>query len=310
MEKLDFPDRITLELTNQCNVSCTFCPRQIVPMEIGYMDKELYYKIIDEAASHLPVKLVVFFRGESLLHPEFIDFVSYAKEKRLGPVQFATNAYALTEEISEKLVETGIDFISFSLDTLDPQIYRKSRLKGNLADSMNNVKYLSELCRQRLKNGKNAPILQVSTIEISEYMSGQEDFVKYWKEYTDDVRIYFEHDDSGNFRNKDVQKMLEEKIPQRKPCRKVFTDFLVYWNGDLALCNYDWKGGIPKVNVRDMSIKEAWDSAEYENIRQMHLQNEFSDSIMCRNCQHWKIDYMENGYLGKMFEGKMKGYRE
>ena len=67
MEKLEFPNRITIELTNQCNVSCTFCPRQQVPMEIGFMKKELYYKIIDEAARHLPIKIVIFFRGESLL---------------------------------------------------------------------------------------------------------------------------------------------------------------------------------------------------------------------------------------------------
>ena len=73
MKKLDFPNRITIELTNQCNVSCSFCPRQKINMEIGFMDIKLYKKIIDEASSHLPVKLVLFFRGESMLHPQFIE---------------------------------------------------------------------------------------------------------------------------------------------------------------------------------------------------------------------------------------------
>lgn len=62
MKKLSFPNRITVELTNECNVSCTFCNRQKIQMELGFMSKELYYKIIDEAAQHLPVKLVPFFR--------------------------------------------------------------------------------------------------------------------------------------------------------------------------------------------------------------------------------------------------------
>ena len=61
MEKLQFPNRITVELTNQCNVSCTFCPRQLMNMKIGNMDRKLYFKIIDEAAEHLPIKLVLFF---------------------------------------------------------------------------------------------------------------------------------------------------------------------------------------------------------------------------------------------------------
>lgn len=62
-KKLEFPNRITVELTNRCNVSCTFCPRQTVNMTLGDMDWNLYKKIIDEASLHLPVKLVCFFRG-------------------------------------------------------------------------------------------------------------------------------------------------------------------------------------------------------------------------------------------------------
>lgn len=113
MKKLEFPDRITVELTNRCNVSCTFCPRQSVDMKIGYMSMELYKKIVDEAAKHLPVKLVVFFRGESLLHPQFIECVEYAKKRGIGPIQYATNAFEMTKDMADKLLETGIDFISF-----------------------------------------------------------------------------------------------------------------------------------------------------------------------------------------------------
>ena len=116
-KKLDFPNRITVELTNRCNVSCTFCPRQTVDMPLGDMDEELYKKIIDEASEHLPIKLVCFFRGESILHTNFIKFVRYAKDKGIGPIQFASNAKDLTEELADQILEVGIDFISFSLDT-------------------------------------------------------------------------------------------------------------------------------------------------------------------------------------------------
>ena len=47
MNRLDFPNRVTIELTNRCNVSCTFCHRQVVQMELGDMSYELYNKIID-----------------------------------------------------------------------------------------------------------------------------------------------------------------------------------------------------------------------------------------------------------------------
>ena len=301
MKKLDFPNRITVELTNQCNVSCTFCPRQSVDMKIGFMSMELYKKIIDEASDHLPVKLVIFFRGESLLHPEFIECVKYAKDKGIGPIQYATNAFELTNDMADKLLETGIDFISFSLDTLDPEIYRKSRLCGNLDISRDNVIYLSKKCDEKRKKGLQVPTLQVSTVEIEEYMPEQGKFIEFWKKYVDIVRVYYEHDDNGKFRNVEVQRLLEEEVPERKPCRKLFTDLLVYWDGQLALCNYDWRGGLQGLNLKKMTIEEAWNSKLYEQLREAHNNGEIADDIMCQNCQHWRIDYMQNGYLGKLY---------
>ncbi len=308
MIKLDFPNRITIELTNSCNVSCTFCPRQDMCMEIGYMQDDLFYRLIDEASHYLPVKLVLFFRGESLLHPHFIEFVKYAKKKGIGPIQFATNALAMEPQISDQIICAGLDFISFSLDTLDQSIYCKSRLTGDLKKSMENVMYLCDQSKKRLEEGMNAPVIQVSTIEVDDYMDGQESFIDYWKQYVDFVRVYYEHDDKGKFRNEAVQKELEKEVSERQPCRKVFTDFLVYWNGDLALCNYDWRGGLKSINVREMSIKEAWNSEEYETVRNMHLQNNFTD-IMCKDCQHWRIDYTKNGFLGKTYEGTLGDIR-
>lgn len=303
MKKLDFPNRITVELTNQCNVSCTFCPRQSVKMDIGFMDEELFHKIVDEAAEHLPVAIVFFFRGESLLHPSFFSFLKYAKDKGIGPIQFATNAYAMDHSIADQLVESGIDFISFSLDTLDPEIYKRSRLAGDLNVSMDHVVYMSELCKARRKKGLSSPELQVSTIETRDYIGGQSEFVDYWKKYADIVRVYYEHDDQGRFRNPETQKKVEELVPERKPCRKVFTDMLIYWDGQLALCCYDWRAGVRGINVREMTLQQAWDSEEYEMIREMHNSGDFRDDLLCKGCQHWRIDYMPEKYLGKSFKG-------
>lgn len=300
MEKLSFPNRITVELTNRCNVSCTFCPRQSLSMKTGDMDISLFKKIIDEASEHLPVKLVLFFRGESLLHPQFFECLEYAKKKGIGPIQFATNALALTPEFSEKMVESGIDFISFSLDTIDKEVYEKSRETGNLDKSMEHVRYISALCEERRRAGENAPTLQVSTIEIPDYMPRQKEFIDYWLKYVDIVRVYYEHDDKGNFRDAEVLRKMPV-ITERQACRKVFTDLLVYWDGQLALCNYDWRGGLNGLNLNRMTIQEAWDSDLYENVRKMQQENNYPDGIMCKECQHWRIDYMPNGFLGKMY---------
>lgn len=271
-------------------------------MQIGFMDMALYKKIIDEAALHLPVKLVLFFRGESLLHPQFIECLTYAKEKGIGPIQFASNALALDEENADKMLEAGIDFISFSLDTLNKEVYKSTRQFGDLETSMKHVISLSQKCRERRKKGLPAPTLQVSTIEIEDYIGEQEQFIAFWKQYVDTVRVYYEHDEKGGFRNPKLQSLMPQ-MESRQPCRKVFTDFLIYWNGDLALCNYDWCGGLKGLNVREMTIYDAWHSDVYDKIRKMHNEGTIDSAFMCEGCQHWRIDYMPDGFLGKMYKG-------
>ncbi len=299
MRKMDFPNRITVEVTNDCNVSCVFCNRQKICMDLGYMEVDLFHKIIDEAAEHLPIKLVPFFRGEPLMHPQIIDLLSYAKEKGIGPIQLATNALLLDDDMQCGLIEAGVDFISFSLDTRDRELYSSSRKFGDLKTSEENVLSFSEKCKNRKRQGFFAPVIQVSTINLPEYIPGQPEFVEFWKKHVDVVRVYEEHDERGKL----VDPVLREKLDvlhDRKPCRKVFTDMLIYWDGRLALCNYDWDEFRALGNINNLTLLEAWNSEEYENVRKMHIENIYDEGI-CKECHHWKIDYMENGYLGKSY---------
>lgn len=297
MEALKFPNRITIELTNRCNVSCTFCNRQKVDMQIGDMEQALFYKIIDEAAEHLPVKLVLFFRGESLLVPGLTEYIRYAKSRGLGPVQLASNALALTQELAEELIASGIDFISFSLDTLNAEVYKESRLTGDLKTSMENVKYMGIRCREERAAGREAPTLQVSTIDLPVYREEQQQFIAYWKQYVDVVRVYYEHDEKGRLVDENVRKRMD-LLGERRPCNKIFTDFIIYWDGRVALCNYDWEETYPIGNVKESSIIDLWTSERFQKLRKMHHQADFDENIMCKDCHHWKIHYMPEGCFG------------
>lgn len=299
MVKKVFPDRVTVELTNDCNVSCTFCNRKKIDMDIGYIEDSLYYKIIDEMAIHKPIKLVPFFRGEPLMHPNVIEYLRYAKEKGIGPIQIASNALLLDEEMQEALIDSGVDYISFSLDTLDVDLYKCTRLLGNLEISMRNVESFGNKCKMRRMKGMTAPTVQVSTINYKDYIPGQKAFIDKWKENVDVVRVYEQHDEKGRFVDPDVRNKLDV-FGERMPCKKLFTDMLVYWNGAVSLCNYDWDEKDNFGNVYEKSLQEIWDSDLYEKIREMHNENRVSKDI-CKECHHWKIGYMDNGFIGSSY---------
>src|SRR3990172_1700346 len=93
-----YPDRMYIESTNVCNLSCIMCPNGTSGMKRpkGYMDFELFKRIVNEMAPHVETTTLHIW-GEPLLHPKIIDMISYCKAKSL-PCEISTNATLLTQD--------------------------------------------------------------------------------------------------------------------------------------------------------------------------------------------------------------------
>ncbi len=296
-ESGDFPRRITLELTNQCNISCTFCPRHTMGGELGIMPTSLALKLIDEMAEHPPVCLVPFFRGEPLLHPDWHHILSHAVKKGLAPVQFTTNGTLLTPENAALLLDTGIHFLSFSLDTLDPALYEASRRKARFAQTMENIHAFLRLHEER----RSSMQVQVSAVETDAHKAGMAAFVEYWQPRVDRVRVYMEHSKDGR-----PGSLAGVEIPeQRLPCKKIYTDMIIYWNGEVGICNHDWQRPATGPRMGDVSatgIAAVWNSPAYTELRRRH-EGGGELEMPCSACGHWLADYLEAHLLGRVYTG-------
>nr|WP_287411745.1 radical SAM/SPASM domain-containing protein [Pseudodesulfovibrio sp.] len=292
-----FPRRVTLELTNRCNLSCTFCPRQFMEKDRGFMDFELARDLILEMKDHAPVTVVPFFRGESLLHPQWYDILRLIQDHEVGEIQFTTNASLLNVQNSERILDLDLSFISFSLDTLDPVLYAASRRGADLDKVTNNVlKFL----KMRDACGSSTQV-QVSAVETQAHKVGMDAFVKYWREKVDRVRVYAEHSSDGHPGSIDQELPTFEK---RLPCHKPFSDMVVYWNGQTACCNHDWTrlvNGVPLGDVGADGIAAVWQGESYARLRKMHMESHLDGVVPCDGCDHWKMYYMENGFLGRTY---------
>jgi radical SAM protein with 4Fe4S-binding SPASM domain len=127
-------------------------------------------------------------------------------------------------------------------------------------------------------------------------------FVAFWKPKVDRVRVYVEHSQDGH------PGSIAEPLPsfeRRLPCRKVFTDMVIYWDGEVALCNHDWTRSADHAigNVRDAGMRAVWESDRYRNLRSAHADGNVRDEPPCDFCDHWKMYYLPEGYLGKVYEG-------
>ena len=102
--------KIYIEITNACNLNCSFCIKN--KRKINYMTFDNYKYIIDKIKGYTK-EIYLHVLGEPLLHPEIISFIEYADSQGLL-VNITTNGY-LIEKISDvkKIHRLNISLHSF-----------------------------------------------------------------------------------------------------------------------------------------------------------------------------------------------------
>lgn len=276
----EFPRRIEIELVSDCNLRCTYCPRHYVNELKGYIDFNLYKKIINEALNYPETVLVLHRRGESMLHPEFNKMLELVAGN-FKEVQMATNATLLNQDKFEAIVN-GLTFLSFSLDT--PSNFDKTRIPAKYSKVESKILSFLEYNRGRVKT-------QASMVKTRKTTDNEcSIFKEIWESRVDRVRIYDEHSSDGNFGS------LKKPRPERQTCVMPFYEILLYDSGKVARCNHDWDSD----NVSSMgdltrqTINEIWNGETYTALRHQQIMLQFDDSV-CSKCDCW---YPEIGNQG------------
>lgn len=300
-----FPERLTLELSFDCNLRCPVCPRHDVSEaglpNPGMMDAALARRLLDEAAGGGATILVPFFRGESLLHPDFAGIIRHARKVGFQEVQLATNATLLEEAVIEDLIACGVTFLSLSLDAADPDAYEAKRLNADYGDTVKKVERLLK----RIEESGAVIETQVSAVDDAMTPEEKQALVDFWGARVDRIRIYPAHSGDGWFGSL-PEGVMGEKIAPRLPCLKPLTDLVVYSDGRVAHCNHDWDhpGDRPLGSAHDRSLGEIFRGAAYKRLREWHLDPRPEGETTCYHCDHWQAYYQDDRVMGELHPGK------
>jgi hypothetical protein len=156
------PRRLFVEPCVSCNLSCyeACCNHENgihFTRSVRLLSWDTYVKVIDELGPGLQ-RIDFFNYGESFIHPKAIDMIEYAKSRYPQIYLFtSTNGLLLnTEEKLRKLVKSGIDEITFSIDGAMQESYVKYRRGGDFNKLM---KILEQLVRVKRELSSDSPFI-------------------------------------------------------------------------------------------------------------------------------------------------------
>jgi heme b synthase len=116
------PMWLAWEITGRCNLNCIHCrSNSTLGSDEGDFSLEEAKTFIDELTSFAK-PVVVLSGGEPLMRKDVFEIASYGTEKGLR-MALATNGALVTDEICDRIKESGIRIVSLSLDGSTAEIH-------------------------------------------------------------------------------------------------------------------------------------------------------------------------------------------
>ena len=138
--KIIMPTFVTWNLTQQCNLSCSYCCGTLPGRELSYNEKlKVIHTLSDYNLTDIGIS-----GGEPFILKNIINILKILDDHNMS-IGINTNGIYLTEEIQKKLAKLdNIDHIYITLDGWEKDIHEKYRGKNTFKTIISNARKLSE----------------------------------------------------------------------------------------------------------------------------------------------------------------------
>ncbi|MFA7084418.1 MAG: radical SAM/SPASM domain-containing protein [Arcobacteraceae bacterium] len=271
----EYPPQVDIELASACNLKCPMCYTITDEFKSNvktmFMDFKVYKKIVDEISDKV-YALRLSWRGESTLHPKFIEAIAYAKHKGIKEVSFLTNGSKLKLDFFIELVNAGIDWISISVDGLD-EIYNKIRKPLKSEDTLQKI---TDMYNYKVTHNLKKPVIKIQSIWPA-IKANPENFYNTYAPITDLIAFNPIIDYLGN----DQNIVYEDNFS----CPQLYQRIFIASNGLVYMCNSDELGKHQIGNIKNETVYTIWHGKELSKMRDIHAQeNGFMQLDICKSC--------------------------
>ena len=177
---------IRLSITDVCNFKCGYCLPNGYQVDKSDNRKFLHLEEIKRLAkvfSRLGVSKIRLTGGEPTVRKDFFDIIKILKnEADIKKVVITTNGYHLDKK-AKKLVESGINGVNISIDSLDRNIFKNITGHDRLPEILKGIKNLQEL---------NFNNIKINAVLLNNINASEKDFNN-WAEFIRKNKVDFRH---------------------------------------------------------------------------------------------------------------------
>lgn len=276
-EEFDYPIHLEIDNVYACNLHCVHCAREYVE-DIGAkrMSDNLYRKVIKEAADIGTKSLGFAVWGEAFLDKKIFDKIAYAKSCGIIDIRLHSNGLLISDAVAEKIVDSGISWLSISLDAATLGTYQKVR--GG--DFHKAISGLTNIISAKLRKLSLLPRLRVSFVKCSINEHEADLFSAHYSQYCD-VAIQEYYDANGILPSQ--LNVNNQTFSPKAQCFENFYKAYVKYDGTVVPCCEDIRSKIVLGNVNQSTLYEAYNSPEAKNLRRQHKSKNIQNKT-CRVC--------------------------
>jgi len=250
---------VNIEITNQCNLRCRYCSRnrfgqQLEPHD---MDLDTFVNVVDQFPR--TALMALYLAGEPLMHPEVCGLIKTTRALGFDRVRIHTNGTLLDRSMGNRLIDSGLGSVIWSIDGQDALGYEEIRhwpfdkVKQNLADFIGQH-------RGKLESGVQWLVPKGMPKRLNQDLQEFEPDL-------DATMIEYPHswvwgagaiDGSADVGVRDV------------PCQFIAHYMVVSCRGEYLLCCCCLNGELVLGLVDDITARQVW-NGPMQKIRQQHL---------------------------------------
>ncbi len=286
------PYAVSIEPTSICNLKCPECPTgtNMLNRPRGNIDLDNYRKMLEQLSPEL-IYLNLYVQGEPTMHPFFAEMVSLANTANLY-TSTSTNGQFINPSLADKIVESGLTRLIFSMDGYTQKSYEKYRVGGNLNKIIDGIKNINTAKKNQHKNYPLV-IIQFLVFEHNEHeIKDIRNLAKQLEadkleiktaQFNDFSEQKIKPPRTEKYRRYHLKEELQLKGKMHNHCWRQWHSAVISWDGQLSPCCYDKDAKHTFGNLNHNSVSQLWFGTESNTFKQQIIKDKKSIKI-CQNC--------------------------